>query len=152
MAKESAFTMGQRVRRKAGFTLLEVMIVVAIIGALMLLTLPAYQESMRKGRRADAKALLLTAANREESFMLDRNTYTDDMTQLGFAKNPMTSEEGHYSVAVEACAGGSIETCYVLTATPVAGGAQANDDRCKTFTLDSTGKKDATGTAKDECW
>jgi type IV pilus assembly protein PilE len=152
MAKASTFTMGHGLRRLAGFTLLEVLIVVAIIGFLMLITLPSYQESMRKGRRADAKALLMTAANREESHMLDRNTYTDDMTELGFAKDPMTSAEGHYTVAAAACAGSTIDKCYVLTATPVAGGAQAKDARCTELTIDSTGKKDAKGTAKDECW
>jgi type IV pilus assembly protein PilE len=136
-----------------GFTLIEVVIVIVIVGILMAVALPGYQESMNKGRRADAKAGLMDAVNRQERFMLDRSTYTEDMTQLGFGADPMVTEEGHYTVEVEdpdvAC---PIATCYVLTATPVAGGAQADDAKCTSFTVDSTGAKTATGSAAAECW
>ena len=142
----------QRERRSAGFTLIELVIAVIIAGILTSIALPAYQDSMRKGRRADAKAGLMTAANRQESLMLDRKTYTTNMTVLGFTENPMISEKGHYSIAAAACAGGTIATCYVLTATPVAGGAQDGDARCTTIKLDSTGAKTATGSANTQCW
>jgi type IV pilus assembly protein PilE len=119
----------------------------------MAVALPGYQDSMRKGRRADAKAGLMDAANRQERFMLDRNTYTADMVDLGFGADPMVSEEGHYSIDVETpdpnC---PIATCYTLTATPVAGGAQAGDAKCTSFTVKSTGAKTATGSAASECW
>ena len=137
----------------AGFTLVEIVIVVVIVGLLMSIALPGYQESMRKGRRTDAKAGLMDAANRQERFVLDRSSYTADMTELGFAADPMISEEGHYSIYVEApdtdC---PVATCYVLTATPVAGGAQADDARCSSFSLSSGGAKTATGTGASECW
>lgn len=137
----------------AGFTLVELVIVVVIVGILMAIAMPGYQESMRKGRRADAKAGLMDAANRQERFMLDRSSYTTDMTELGFGADPMISEEGHYSIDVEApdtdC---PIATCYVLKATPVAGGAQADDARCSSFSLSSGGAKTATGTGAGECW
>ncbi len=135
-----------------GFTLIELVIVIVIVGILMAVALPGYQESMRKGRRADAKAGLMDAANRQERFMLDRSTYTDDLTELGFGDDPMITEEGHYSVVAAACAAETIATCYVLTATPVVGGAQADDAKCTTFILDSTGAKTATGSAAAECW
>ncbi len=137
----------------AGFTLVELVIVVVIVGILMAIAMPGYQESMRKGRRADAKAGLMDAANRQERFMLDRSSYTTDMTELGFGADPMISEEGHYSIDVEApdtdC---PIATCYVLKATPVAGGAQADDARCSSFSLSSGGAKTATGNGAGECW
>ena len=137
----------------AGFTLVELVIVVVIVGLLMSIALPGYQESMRKGRRTDAKAGLMDAANRQERFVLDRSRYTADMTDHGFAADPMNSEEGHYSIDVEApdtdC---PVATCYVLTATPVAGGAQADDARCSSFSLSSGGAKTATGTGASECW
>jgi type IV pilus assembly protein PilE len=137
----------------AGFTLIELMIVVVIVGILLMVALPGYQDSMQKGRRADAKSGLMDAANREERFMLDRNTYTDDMADLGMGAEPLLSEEGHYAIDAEApdpnC---PILTCYVLTATPVAGGAQAADTRCTSFTLRSSGAKTATGTTPTECW
>ncbi len=79
-----------------GFTLIELVIVIVIVGILMAVALPGYQESMRKGRRADAKAGLMDAVNRQERFMLDRSAYTRDMDELGFGADPMISEEGHY--------------------------------------------------------
>jgi len=152
-------------RRLAGFTLMEILIVVIIVGILAMIILPSYQESMRKARRADAKAGLLAAANRQESFMLDRGTYSLDMMELGFEKDPMRTEEGHYTVDAaeedsdafdKACPDdATIATCYVLIATPVAGGAQAEDARCASLILDSTGQKsakNADGSAAAECW
>lgn len=138
--------------KAAGFTLMEVMIVVVIVGILMAVAVPAYNSSLEKGRRADAKAALLDAANRQEQFMLDRSTYTLNMTELGFGADPMVSEEGNYTVDAAACATATIQRCYVLTATPVANGAQANDSRCTSFILDSTGAKTATGSDLNNCW
>jgi type IV pilus assembly protein PilE len=166
MALKSIRTSGYGMRRVAGFTLIEVIIVVVIVGFLMMVALPAYQESMRKGRRADAKAALMTAANREESFMLDRGTYTEDMADLNLTKDPgdpMISEERHYSITAAAC-GDGIETCFILTAIPsvddpdtaaVDPSPQTDDERCAKFTLDSTGEKkayNAKEVAATECW
>lgn len=135
----------------AGFTLIEVLIVVVIVGILMAVALPAYQGTLQKGRRSDAKSALMDVANRQEQHMLDRNTYTLDMTELGFAADPYISEEGHYSIDAAAC-GAGIASCYVLTATPQAGSPQATDTRCTTFVLTSAGSKTATGTTQNECW
>lgn len=144
---------GGRVSRAAGFTLIELVIVIVIVGILASIALPAYQDSLRKGRRADAKSGLMDAANRQERFMLDRGTYTDDMTQLGFGADPFITEETYYSVDLEApdpnC---PIGTCYTLKATPVVGGIQTEDAHCTSFTLKSTGAKTATGTQADKCW
>ena len=84
--------------------------------------------------------------------MLDRSTYTDDMTDLGFAADPFTSSEGHYQVAAVSCGSGTIGTCYVLTATPLSSSPQSRDTKCTTLILDSTGAKTATGSAPTECW
>mgnify|MGYP003380607151 CR=1 FL=1 len=137
-----------------GFTLIEVVIVIVIVSILAAVALPAYQDSMRKGRRADAKAGLLDAANRQEQFMLDRSTYTADMSQLGFANDPLISADEHCAIDAEApdpnC---PIANCFTLTATPVAGGAQIEDVRCTSFSVKSTGAKTATGSADpEECW
>lgn len=140
-------------RRTRGFTLIEVMIVIVIVAILVSIALPAYQESMNKGRRADAKSGLMDAANRLERFMLDRNTYTDTMTDLGFGADPAVSEEGYYSFDVVApTAACPIGSCYVLEAIPVAGGIQADDGKCTKFILASTGAKTAEGSAAAECW
>lgn len=135
-----------------GFTLIEVMIVVVLVGILMGIALPAYQNSMQKGRRSDAMAALLDVANRQEQYMLDRGTYTLDMTDLGFSADPFDSEEGHYSIDAANCAVGDISRCFVLSATPKAGSPQSDDARCTRFFLGSDGSKTAAGTDLDNCW
>jgi len=124
-----------------------------VVGILMAIALPAYQYSMNKGRRTDAKEGLMDAANRQERFMLDRSTYTVDMRELGFGADPMVSTEAYYTIDVEApdpnC---PIATCYILKATPVAGGIQSDDKFCTSFSLKSTGAKTAEGSAFNECW
>lgn len=139
-----------------GFTLIEVIIVIVVVSILVSVALPSYQASMFKGRRADAKAGLMDAVNRQESFMLDRSSYAEDMAKLGYSVgsgDPAVSEEKHYELDVEPedpnC---PIENCYVLTATPIPGGAQADDEFCTSFSVRSTGVREATGSAGAECW
>lgn len=146
------------VRRAAGFTLMEMVVVVVIVGVLASIALPSYQESMRKGRRADAKQALLDAASREQQYMLDHSTYTADMTELGYAADPMVSEEQHYTIdRIAGTVSGAncavtTATCYVLRATPRSTSPQADDERCTSFTLDSTGAQTATGSDQANCW
>ncbi|MEH6581544.1 MAG: type IV pilin protein [Halioglobus sp.] len=132
-----------------GFTLMELMIVIIVVGLLISIALPAYQNAMFKGRRADAKEGLMTAANRQERLMLDRSTYTATMTDLGYANDPLISTEGFYTIDAAACGGGTIATCYVLTATPAVGSPQLQDAECISFSLDWTGAKTATSA---NCW
>ena len=135
-----------------GFTLVELMIVIVIVAILLAVALPSYQNSVQKGRRADAKSALLDVANRQEGYMLDRGTYSLELTDLGFNQNPYTSEEGHYSVAATVCSGGSIARCYVLTATPRSDSPQVDDTRCTSFILHSNGSKTAEGSDQLNCW
>lgn len=135
-----------------GFTLIEVMIVVVIVAVLAMVALPAYQGSLQKGRRSDAMSSLLDASNRQQQFMLDQGRYTADMTELGYPQNPWITPEAHYTISAAACAGGSINNCYELTATPRAASPQSDDARCTSFTLDSFGTRSATGTTATECW
>ena len=138
--------------RSRGFTLMEVMIVVVIVAILASIAYPSYQEQVRKSRRSDAKQALMDAVNRQEQFILDHSTYTTDMEDLGYGDDPAASEEGYYTfdAAVGAC--GNIVRCYTLTATPVAGKSQANDAKCTSFVVESTGVRTATGALGDECW
>ncbi|MEM6583262.1 MAG: type IV pilin protein [Pseudomonadota bacterium] len=142
------------IRTSEGFTLIELVIVIVVVSILMAIALPAYQNSLTKGRRADAKEGLMDAANRQERFMLDRGTYTQSMADLGLGPNdPASSTEGYYTIEVEAPdANCPIANCYELKATPVAGGIQSEDTFCTSFSIKSTGAKTAEGSAATECW
>lgn len=127
-----------------GFSLIELMIVTAIIAILASFVYPSYVDQVRKSRRSEAKAALSDAAARMEQYFLDRKTYnTTDMTQLGYSADPHLTEGGYYSVDISA----ATATSYTLTATAQAKGGQTKDTSCTPMQLTSTGVKTPTG-----CW
>jgi len=133
-----------------GFTLIELMIVVAILGVLASIALPAYQQSVRSGARAEAQSLLLQVAANQERFYSDNNSYSANANPLASpAVATITSENGLYQVAVAACGGGAITNCFVATATPQDSQTQ---DACTTLTISNTGLKGATGASVADCW
>ncbi len=138
----------RRLAPAKGFTLVEVLIVVVIVGVLLAVALPGYQSSLQKGRRTDAKTALLDVANRQERFMLDNGTYTTNMADLGLPV-PYVSEEKHYTVTAAAC-GSGITRCYTLTAAPASTSPQSKDE-CGSFILQSTGAEAISGSG-DDCW
>lgn len=137
--------------RLKGFTLVELMIVIVIVGILAAIAYPSYQEQVRKSRRADAQNALMAAANAMEKYYWSNTTYTTDLTNLGYSASPAASPEGYYSISAAAGSTGSIASSYTLTATPVAGGPQAGDASCTTLTLNSRGVKGSTP-GSGNCW
>jgi len=133
-----------------GFSLIELMIVVMIVGVLMAISIPMYRDYVLRSHRTDAHSALLDIASRQERFVAQRNTYATT-AQLspaaGLGLGRTASSEGYYEMSVAPCAGGTIAACYVLTAT--ATGEQANDTECATITYSSAGVKSGT-TAN--CW
>ena len=136
---------------QSGFTLLELVIAMAVLTLLVTMAYPSYLEHMNKVRRADALGPLLDVTSRQEQYMLDHKQYAGNMTQLGFAANPYITPEGYYSVAV-VTAGCGTSPCYRFTATPVSGKAQAKDAKCTSLSINSAGSKTATGSASTKCW
>lgn len=135
-------------RATRGFTLIELMVVVAIVAILAAIAYPSYRDSVRRSHRSEGEAMLLDAAARLEKYMSNNNTYTQDMTALGYSADPAISENGYYSVDVAApTTSCPIASCYKLTAT--ARGSQADDTHCATMSIDSLGQR--TGTNSD-CW
>lgn len=134
----------------SGFSLIELLIVVAIIGVLVAVALPAYQDSVLAGGRAEGQSLLMEVASDQERFYSINNSYSTNAAPL--ADPPVatrTSESGRYQVSVAACGGGSIANCFVATATPQ--GSQT-DDSCTTLTITHTGQRGATGDTVENCW
>jgi type IV pilus assembly protein PilE len=139
--------------RDRGFTMAEVLVVVAIVAILASIAYPSYTDQIRKSRRSDAKNALMDAANRLEQYILDRGTYTTTMTNLGFAADPAISEDGFYSFDAVAGDCGAIQSCFTLTAT--ARGVQLQDLDCRRFIFQSTGARSAAKSndaANAECW
>jgi type IV pilus assembly protein PilE len=128
------------------------MIVVAVVSILAAIAYPSYQEHVRKGRRADAKAALMENAQYMERFYTENFRY-DQKKGGGAPVLPVTTspKEGgttFYNISFDGTVG---QTSFSLQAVPQ--GNQAKD-RCGTLTLDNTGKKGtkATGMTVNECW
>jgi len=145
--------MGTRMRQiQQGFTLIEIVIVVAIMGILVSIALPAYQNSVLRSGRAEAKGELVEVASDLERYFSNFNTYIDDALPLNspaVADRDRTTVNGLYVISVEACGTGALSNCFIATATPQ--GDQAADS-CTTFTLTNTGVRGATGDTVEECW
>jgi len=125
-----------------GFTLIELLITVVIFAVVTAIAVPVYQDKVRESRRADARALLLDAANREHRFFADNTAFTATVTDLGYP-DPAMSQQGFYQLGVVVGANG-----FTATATPQ--GQQAADAACATLSLASNGTKTSTGGA--DCW
>jgi type IV pilus assembly protein PilE len=137
----------------SGFTLIELMIVVAVASILVAIAVPTYQSQIRHSRRTDAKTALLDMAVRQEKFLTLSNTYTTTATNLGYASIGVPIGSGYYNmyVCVSSAAGvqagvtactansGTTGTAFIVVAIPVAGSSQSKDTDCQYFAVDNTG-------------
>jgi type IV pilus assembly protein PilE len=146
-----------------GFTLIELMITVVIIGILAAIAYPSYTQYIKQSRRSDAFTALTQLANNLEKFYSQCGAYTTDNTTsggvncttptagpgtLGLGSNQ--SPDGYYTLSI---ATGTPP--YTITATANSGGVQNQDTDCRTLTLDSTGaktSKNSGGTVTTNCW
>lgn len=128
-----------------GFTLIEVMIVVSIIGILAVVVYPSYSEFIWRANRSEAQRELIRLANLQEQLFVDQRVYTTDMTVLGAPASPYLIPRDQanklYSIT-----GTIVGRTFVLTAT--AQGIQLRDINCLIMTINESGLKTPVG----NCW
>jgi len=139
-----------------GFTLIEVMIVVAILGVIAAIAFPSYMESVRKSRRADAKSALMAASQAMEKYFTEHQAYYVTATQQATLGSnaadvyPTTSPDGYYTLSFSV---GPTASAYSLQAAPTAGKGQTSD-KCGTFSINQLGAKGVSGGSLNAatCW
>ena len=151
----------------AGFTLVELMVVVAIATILFAIAVPSYVSYVRQSRRTEARTAVLDLAGREERFFSTNGaSYATTPANLGYtgAGWPVVIGSNYYQVTVcvpanANCTAGlampnpPAAPSYTVVATPVAGQTQVNDTQCTAFAVDSAGQQFATGTGGTAyCW
>ena len=146
-------------RRGRGFTLIELMIAVAVVAILTAIAVPSYQSSVRKSRRQDAKTALLDLAARQERYFTLNNAYSDGVTVPNSLGYPLPANLGNAAApdyvlsVVTPAPGAGTGPAFSLQAAPPAGSDQAND-ACGTYTLDNFGNQGNTGNTlpSASCW
>lgn len=139
-----------------GVTLMELLTVVMIVGILAAVAVPSYRSYVVRAQRTDATAALLRVAAAQEKFYLQNNRYATNaelaVAPPGGLGIPST-ERGFYQLST-ASTNSAVD--FTATAQPIAGGAQASDTRCATFTINEQGRRTAqTSAAADNttlCW
>jgi type IV pilus assembly protein PilE len=144
-------------RVQHGVTLLELMIVVAIISIIATFAYPSYTQYIVNTKRTAATSTLLQIADRQQQFFMDNKRYANDLTDLGFSANPLfVSSDGAPAAAGDTDTvyvfglANVAPTTYIAVAAPLAGQLKRDTD-CGTLTLNQAGARGATGTA-DDCW
>lgn len=130
-------------RGPRGFTLVELMVAVAVVGILAGLAYPSFQSSVRKARRADAVDSASAVLQAQERWRANNATYASTLTILNVAS---TTTGGYYTLALS----GNTATAYTLTFTPVSGKSQTSDSGCTSLTVSVASGNPAYAPAT--CW
>lgn len=146
--------MQQVMAGQRGYTLVEIMVVMVIVGILSFFAAASYQSNKRATYRTEAMEALYRIADAQEFFhnaQPNPRSYTDDIADLAPFGVDNVSANGLYELSVDACPGQALQDCFVATATARAGRAQSNDASCQTFTLDKFGRQ-SSAPDPDACW
>jgi type IV pilus assembly protein PilE len=147
-------------KRGTGFTLIEVLIVLAIVVVLAAMAYPSYSGYITKTRRIEGQIALIEAVQQQERFYTSNNTYlafssdsTDPQEQRFKWWSGSAASTSAYELRAAACPGRELSQCVEVQATP--GSAKVDvkfkDDGCQTLTLNSAGERTSSGTL-ERCW
>lgn len=139
-------------KQRLGFTLIELMIVVAVVGILAAIAYPSYQDSVRKGRRAEAITALYGIQLAQEKWRANKTAYTANLSDLGIAAAVPATGTAYYDLAITA----NSTTGFTATATAKSTGGQNQDKAsgvsCATLTIDQGGPVYGTSPNQSACW
>jgi type IV pilus assembly protein PilE len=130
-------------RRSPGFTLIEMLIVVAMVSILAAVAIPSYREYIKKSRRAEAQSYLLSLVARQQQFLVDTRAYATLATLTSSLPTPANVSTA-YTVTMPDPAG--TPPTFTVTATPK---TDQSSEKCGTLTINETGTKTA---AVSGCW
>ncbi|MDH5206715.1 MAG: prepilin-type N-terminal cleavage/methylation domain-containing protein [Hylemonella sp.] len=132
-----------------GFTLVEMLITVAIIGILAAIAIPSYNKYIVRAKRSAAQSFMLSVANKQEQYLLDRRTYAADLAALNMTVPADVAQNYTITTTPDMAVAPPV---YSVKAEPI--GTQATiDTKCGTLTLHSiTGKSVSTATPVASCW
>lgn len=150
--RNASFLRLRRRARATGFTLVELMITVAVVAILATIAVASYTSQIQKSRRTDARSAILDLAGREEKLFSTLNAYSATPSQLGYTVTPdmfpfnLTNNDYQLNLTI-----GNPPVTYTITATAI--NAQAGDTRCSSLTIDQLGTQTNTGTdTTSSCW
>jgi type IV pilus assembly protein PilE len=141
-----------------GFTLIELMITIVILGILAAIAYPSYTNYITVARRSEATINLTQIAAQQEKYFTDCGHYAANIgavkncTAPGTLVGSSTTTNGYYAIVVAAGPSGDMVTSYTLTATPAGTQSTRDAGKCSTISIDSTGLKTASGTDATSCW
>jgi type IV pilus assembly protein PilE len=137
--------------KRNGFTLVELMITVAVVAILAMIAIPSYTQYVRRSNRTDATKTLTLAAQALERCYSQTFLYTGC---FGAPAGPLPSPQGNYTVTVaipDTVTPGAPAASFLITAVPLSPSQQA-DALCQSFTLNTTGAQGATPGGPQTCW
>ena len=149
-------------RAQGGFTLIELMIVVAIVSILAAVAYPAYTDSVRKGKRAEARAALMNLLQQQERYLTQMNTYYDEFAAGAsgtpfktYSSSDTAQAQSNYLLGARLCqpvngTTPALRDCIEVFAVPQPG--VFSDPQITSMAIDTQGRRTCTGTAIDRCW
>ena len=144
-------------KKQSGITLLELMVVVAIISLISAFAYPSYMEFVVRAKRGVGKSILMQVADRQQQFFMDNKRYAGVLTQLGFPSDPIVvADDGGFVADGDSTSVYSVSlsnttaTSYTATAAPLQNQA-SKDTECGSLTLTHTGAKGKSGAGLN-CW